>query len=248
MSKNIESDQSSSPEQKEQEPRWMLKKRLVISGDPGTGKTFLIGELAKKYGLTDNKVIKIGDLFREFGKKQTGQDPTGYVDRHPDFDKDVDDKQLALLIDVSDGVFIMESKLGGFLAWQERQKRAGEHKDMPPVFTILLLVDADVGNQRVFARDRKKNNTLTFEKSVKQTQERKMRDQKLWTSLYPTLKLLEINPLTKDARAIYDQAVDTTELTKEEVVEKIHQILVGKGVVERISLNPKDLQLPSSTA
>lgn len=235
MSENIESGKSRHPEQKEQEPQWRLTKRLVISGDPGTGKTFLIGELAKRYRLTDNQVIKIGDLFREFGKKQTGQDPTGYIDRDPDFDKGVDDKQLALLIDASDEVFIMESKLGGFLTWSERQKRTDEHKDMPSVFTILLLVNLDVGNQRVFERDRKKNDALTLEKSIQQTQERKMRDLKLWGTIYPILKLSEINPLTKDAQAIYDQVVDTTKLTKKEVVEKIHQILIEKGVVEKNS-------------
>lgn len=246
MSKNIESGQSNYPEQNEQEPRWRLTKRLVISGHPGTGKTYVIGELAKQYGLNVKQVIKIGDLFREFGKEQTGQDPTGYIDREPDFDRRADALQIELLTNPNPGVFIIESKLGGLLTWQKRQERTAEHKEMPPIFTILLLVSSDVGNQRVFARDSKKNNTLTFEESTKQTQERKTRDLELWKTLYPILILPEINPLTKEAQVIYDHTVDTTKLTKEEVVTAIHRILVQKGVVERITQNLEDNKIPPS--
>ena len=237
-----ESGQSFGKEQREQEPKWKLTKRVVISGHPGSGKSFIIRELSKRYELSENQVFNIGDLFREWYKDKTGIHPTGYIERDLSKDREFDQFQIGLLSNKdSNKVFVLESKLGGFLYKTERITR-DKNKGEPPVFTILLIVNEGVANQRVWNRDKKKNHHLTKEKSARQTRNRKKLDFQQWKQLYPILDAIG-SPIGYKARTLYNWWIDTTKLNKKEVVEEIHRILVENGVVVRRETLPQEVTI-----
>lgn len=239
MINHIESGLSFHQERKEQEPEWKLVKRIVISGHPGSGKTYVIGELAKRYGLNENQVIKVGDLFREWYKKKTGIYTTGYIDRELSVDREFDQFQMNLLSDEDPNkVFILESKLGGFLTWIIRSECELKGKSEPPIFPILLIIKESFGNERVWERDKKKNPTLTQKESERETKNRKIRDLKQWQKLYPILTVIG-SPLGYKARALYDWWINTQHFSKIDIVEKIHKSLVENGAVIRAESNRK---------
>lgn len=228
-----------------EEGRFRLVTRVVISGHPGTGKSRLIDELAYMYDLPPEQKIKVGDLFRAGVLAKTGKQMTGYEERPIQVDLDIDAMQVALLEDTTDlKPFMLESKLGGFLAHESRDRYIAAGRIPPPMVTVLLYGDEAVINERVYLRDRKIKPTLTPEQSEQETRERKQRDGEQWSKAHP--ELAGIDPLDPINADLYAISIDTTNKTVAEIMEELHNYLFSIGGVEEISPTriPRQQDLP----
>lgn len=188
-----------------------LKKRVVISGHPGTGTSTLIDKLATLYNLKPEQVIKVGDLFRQNSKEKTGHDITGFYQRDITEDLSIDQMQKQLLADPNPNlVFILESRLGGFFT-----KEMGHPQN---IVTILLTTDESVRLKRIFDRDKHQQPNLVLE--------RQENDLKQWQEAYPQMIS---NPL--DNPNLYDFQIDNTNLSVDQTVEAItHKLLQLKAI------------------
>lgn len=192
---------------------YQLLKRVVISGQPGTGTTTLINELGQLYHLKPQQIIKIGDLFRQRSREKFGRDISGYYQRDLSEDLSIDNMQKSLLLDPNPQVlFILESRLGGFFA-----------QDHPLTVTILLTADEKVRYKRVFERDKPKMSLAEYYRQIKQ---REIEDLKQWQRAYPqiTSNLLENH-------ALYDIHIDNSGLDIAQTVEKVNSKLLELGAV-----------------
>lgn len=200
---------------------YQLKKRVVISGHPGTGTTTLIDKLGTLYDLKPEQKIKVGDLFRQNSQEKTGHDITGFYQREITEDLSIDQMQKALLSDPNPKViFILESRLGGFFTQ--------EIGHPPTIFTILITTDEPVRLKRIFDRDKDKQPNLTFDQSSQKVKERQEKDLKQWQEAYPQMTS---NPL--DDPSLYDFHIDNTNLDINQTVEAVNAKLVDLGAVEK---------------
>lgn len=209
---------------------YRLLKRVVISGHPGTGTTTLVNELAKLYNLAPEQRINVGDLFRQNSKEKLGRDISGYYPRELSEDLSIDNMQKNLLSDPNPEVlYILESRLGGFLTNQLREAFKNEGKTQPPIATVLITTDEKIRFKRVFERDRQKNPDLTFEKYCQEIKERAQNDLKQWSQAHP---FLTTDPLDPANASLYDIHVDNTNLDIEQTVEAVNSKLLELGAVE----------------
>ncbi|MBI2033331.1 MAG: hypothetical protein HYT10_02590 [Candidatus Levybacteria bacterium] len=217
----------------EVQPRYNLKKSIVISGHPGTGKTRIINELGTYYGLQPAKIIKVGDLLRQKAKEETGKHVTGFYERGIGADAVLDTLQMDLFESFEPGnIYILESKLGGRHVAKLRERWGKDGIAPADIVTFLLFADPDIREPRVYKRDRKKKPDLTAEESRRETQEREMKDREQWTKLYHELE--NIDPLSPEAGDLYDHCINTSDLSVEEVKRLMHLLLLSDGAVERV--------------
>ena len=190
----------------------MPKQKLIItiSGDPGSGKSTIAQELAKKLKA---KRIYVGEIRREIARKKglTLAELNKYAEKHPETDVIIDKKvasqarQLAKKYPV-----IVEGRT--------------QFHFIPESFKLYIKVNLAEGAKRIWqqmqsqkarsARNEGKINSLAqLKKSIK---ERVISDIKRYQKYYN---------LDHTKKSHYDLVVDTTKLTAKQATAKILQNL-----------------------
>lgn len=168
---------------------------ITISGTPGSGKSSVGKVLAERLGY---KHYSMGDLQRKLANKKgmTIKELGEWQKDHPESDKEIDDYQITLGKEKDN--FILDSRLGA--------------KFIPHGINIFL--DANI-NERVKRRLNHKRNEEKFddpEETKKDMFEREKTNRERFLKFYDFDFLDTSN---------YNIIVDTTDLTIEEVADKI---------------------------
>lgn len=166
---------------------------MTIGGYPGTGTTTACRTIEKKLGLEH---VYAGQIFREHATKHgmTLEQFGAYCEAHPEVDRALDAYQAELL---KGHPILLEGRLSGYLAYRDRL----------PAYKIWFTCDAHVRGQRLVEREGGDLDTKMMEMRRREDSERKR---------YLAFYGYDINDLS-----VYDQVLDTTSLTKDEVVEAV---------------------------
>jgi len=210
-------------DKKENEPQFSLKHIVTLSGEAGTGKSFIINGLAIKYGLNVDQIVQIGEMFRDLAYKTTGKKMEGFFERLPEVDHKVDALQISLLKDSRPR--IIDSRLGGWLAQQVKQSQ----ENLLPITSIVLFGQKDVLEKRVHRRDSKINPDLTLEELRLQTEERRKLDFEHWRKIHNTLPITYLHKLNQSPFV-----VDVTLMDKEAAISTVHELLLKNGALEKL--------------
>ena len=176
-----------------------MKKKNIISlaGDLAAGKGTVSEILIKdlNYGIYRN-----GEYARKLAKDM-GLDITSFnafLNEHPEIDLQIEKSASEYAKDHDN--FIIDARLGWYA--------------VPESFKVYLRVDIDVAAQRAFNDLKRKGteNFNTIEEQKEDMQKRfNMENERYW-------KLYHVR---KDDMSNYDLVVDTTNITPEEVADKI---------------------------
>jgi cytidylate kinase len=181
---------------------------ITISGAAGSGKSTIAKMLAKKLGWPR---YYIGGLRRRKAKEKgmTLAEYNKLGETDPSTDLEVDEYQKKL--GKKEDNFIMEGRTSWYF--------------IPHSFKIYLDVDEKEGAKRIF-EDLKKNrgrnegkNLKSREDVLKSMRERKQSDIKRYKKYY------NINVYDKSN---YDYALDTTDLSMDEVFDRIYMVVLKK--------------------
>lgn len=221
---------------------------IIVSGYPGTGKSRTIKMLAEKYRIPSARTIKVGAKFRRQMLAVYGEQVLDFVERTVEEDQLIDEFQLRLFEDANlQAPILLESKLGGFLAYKLKERYIAEGRTPPPICSILFYGEEEELKRRVWKRERKRHPGLTREECDQKTERRQQLDTQQWERAHPEYpELRTIDPLSAENRAIYDMTVDTTNLKPTEVVEEVHSLLVQNGCITEITNQQERPSLPPS--
>ncbi len=168
---------------------------ITIGGDIGSGKSTVAISLADRFGL---KHISAGDTFREMakGKGLSLADFSKMAEESHEFDKELDDKQVALARDAGDA--IVDGRLSGLLI-----------KDA--VLKIWLRAPINERAKRVVKREGK-----DYDQALKETLEREKSEIKRYLDIYG----IDIRDLSN-----YDVVLNTSLWGPEEVISIIGEMI-----------------------
>lgn len=180
--------------------RLKMKKNIIsLAGDLASGKgtvsKILMEEL--QYGIYRN-----GEYVRKLAKEM-GLDITSfnkYIIDHPEIDIQIE-KSAAEYAKTNDN-FIIDARLGWYA--------------VPESFKIYLKVDIDVAAKRAFEDENRKGTEkfATIEEQKQDMIERyKLENERYW----------QIYQVRKDDMSNYDLVIDTTNMTPNEVANKIKE-------------------------
>ncbi len=177
---------------------------ITISGTPGSGKSTIAKMLAKKLGL---RHYSAGDFMRQMAVERgiTLDELTRIALSDRSIDDEIDKRTVELA--KKEDNFVIDSRLG----W----------KFIPDAVKILLTIKPEVAAKRVFAQkrpDEKEN--ITLEKTKENMQNRLDSEIERYRKLYGVDYT--------DAKN-HDFAVDTSDLTPEQIIESIIGFLTDKG-------------------
>lgn len=176
----------------------MEKKHVIsITGDLASGKTTVTKYLIEELGYS---IYKNGERFRAMAKEMnmSVSEFGDYVEKHPEIDRELDDfaRQYGLVNDN----FIIDARLGWYT--------------VPDSFKVYLKVDQDEGARRAFNDpDRKSTENFATVEEYKQDMIKRYNGE---NERY--IKLYGVN---RADMSNYDLVVDTTNMTREEVKNKI---------------------------
>ena len=168
---------------------------ITISGDIGSGKSTVAKMVSERLGL---KYYCIGEMQRDIAKEKdlTLQELQKLEEKDDSLDKMIEEKQKKLGKDDDD--FVIDSRLGWYC--------------IPNSIKIFLAVDIDEAARRIFEEDRKDEEYADIEEAKKEIIRRKESEKKRYKTYYN----IDHFDLTN-----YDLIIDTTNLTPNEVVDKI---------------------------
>lgn len=204
---------------------------ITISGPSGVGKTKVAEFLAKRYGIPEDRFIKTGRILRELAG-----DATGYIKRPISVDRKLDSRQVEIVRTARvEKPVILEGRLAGVIASEERRKARKQGADLP-VVSVLLTASSRIRHRRILTRDKERNPSLTLREVKSLTQEREIGDRGRWKEVHP--ELIKGDPflpsnIDRDGNPIYDAVISTSRLPVEGVAETIHRFLVDGGWVRR---------------
>ncbi len=176
----------------------MEKKHIIsLGGQLASGKGAVSEILQKELNFG---IYKNGDYFRKLALDM-GMDVTNfniYVINHPEIDRKIEysAKEYAQCHDN----FIIDARLGWYA--------------VPESFKVFLKVDIDVAAERAF-KDQKRKKSENFT-NVEQQKEDLIKRYKLENERY-----FELYGVRKEDESNYDLIIDTTNITPEEVAERI---------------------------
>lgn len=212
--------------------RWGVSFCVVtISGKPGSGNTALGQGLGDKYGV---EVSHVGEAYRK-GIEEHNIPVIDYSRRPVKTDEEIDEMQAQAIrraIEMTGHPIIKESKLAGVIATEVLDKTDAGQKALSPVARILVVADENVRAERIQKRESEKNPGLevTQEEIQDRTKNRWKRDLTRYRIIHP--QLADIDPWDPEsADKFYDFVIDTTDLTPEEAVQKVHEFLASRGMV-----------------
>ena len=176
-----------------------MEKRHIISlaGDLASGKGETSKILIEKLGYG---IYRNGQYFRELAKKMNMSvtEFNIYVEKHPEIDRDIENSAAEYA--KNNDQFIIDARLGWYA--------------VPESFKVYLTVDIDVAAKRAFY-DADRKETEKFE-TIEEQKEDMLKRYKLENERY--YKLYNVR---KDDMSNYDLVVDTTNITPEQVADKI---------------------------
>mgnify|MGYP001353234851 CR=1 FL=1 len=173
---------------------------VIISGQPGTGKSTIAKLLAKKLKY-DHK--SSGDFQREIAKEKkiTIKELAKLEEKDSALDKMVDDRQKEFGEKYDN--FVMDTWLGA--------------KFIPHAFKVFLSADEDTRAKRIFndkenKQRRESENLDDFEKTKQNMNERDESNKQRWKKYYG---------FDYTERKYYDLVIDTSFMDVNEIVEVI---------------------------
>ncbi|KKR20080.1 MAG: Cytidylate kinase [Candidatus Moranbacteria bacterium GW2011_GWA2_39_41] len=181
-----------------------MRKDIIISlnGQEGSGKSTIATMLSEKLNIPR---FYMGQIFREMAAEQgmTLPEFRKVCDQDPSADKKIDDYVIAL--PEKNPNFVIESRT----AWHF----------IPQSIKIYLQVDSKIAAERIFKNLSEKNNrgnedaTLDCVENIEQSiLKRRAEDSERYFSFYG---------IRQDEASNYDLVVNTTNLTIEQVFEKV---------------------------
>lgn len=178
----------------------MEKKHIIsLGGELASGKGTVSKILMERLNFG---VYKNGDYFRKLAKEM-GMDVTSfniYVKEHPEIDRQIENSAAEYAKDHDN--FIIDARLGWYA--------------VPQSFKVYLKVDINVAAQRAFEDTLRKSseNFETVEEQKVDMQKRYKLENERYFELYGVRKEDESN---------YDLVLDTTNLTPDQVADKIEE-------------------------
>ena len=169
--------------------------RISITGDLGSGRSTVADILAERFGVEH---VTLGTIQRAKAAEY-GMDTcqfNKFIEGKPEFDKVFDDYQTAY--ESKDGGFIIDSRLGFFF--------------VPSTFSYYLSADPRVAAERIVAAQRSIERYKSVDDAVKKIEERRASERLRFKEFYG-VDILDMKN--------YDCVIDTTNLTVEEVAEKM---------------------------
>lgn len=175
-----------------------MKKRIIsLTGDLAAGKSRVTDLLQKELGYS---IYRNGERFRalalEMGMSVT--ELNDYAKEHPEIDQKLESEATKYAESNQD--FIIDARMGWY--------------SVPESFKVYLKVDRNVGAERAFNDEKRKKteNFGTIEEYKNDMIKRANLEVERYFNLYG---------VRKDDMNNYDLVVDTTNLTIEEVKQKI---------------------------
>jgi predicted cytidylate kinase len=168
---------------------------IAISGLHGTGKSTVAKLVADKLGIL---YYSTGQAFRDLAKEHNMslEEFTNYVEKHPDIDKELDDKVLEIAKKDS---IIIDSQLSAHIL-----KSIANYR-------IQLNCPLEVRVKRMANRDQ-----TSYEEKLKETNLREKSELERFKRLY-NIDLSDRESIEE----FFDLIIDTEHLTVEEIVDKI---------------------------
>jgi len=168
---------------------------IAISGLHGTGKSTIAKLLADKLGIL---YYSTGQVFRDMAKENNMslEEYTSYVEKHPDVDKELDNKVVSM---AKKGNIIIDSQLSGHILKSIAN------------FKIQLICPLEVRVKRMADRDQ----TL-YEEKLNETTIREKSELERFKKLYN----IDLGD-GKSIKEFFDLIIDAEHLTIEEIVDKI---------------------------
>ena len=169
--------------------------KITISGKPGSGKSTIAKLIAKKLNL---KHYSMGDLQRSIAKEKGISliELSKLEEQSPELDKKVDDR-LKQIGEKKDNIIV--------------DARVGFHF-IPDSIKIFLDISIEEGAKRIFKDKREGETTETLEELKFEIKRRIDSEEKRYLEYY--------HVYVNDADN-YDLIVDTTNITIEQVVDKL---------------------------
>lgn len=167
--------------------------RVTIGGLPGSGTTTACRLLENELPL---RTVYAGQIFRDMAKEK-GMGLAAFsrwCEDNPDVDRELDARVLDAL---NEDNVIVEARLSGWIA----------HKHDLPTFKVWLTAPVEVRAKRIGNREE-----TDLATTMREMREREFSEAKRYRDLYGA----DLSDLT-----IYDQVLDTRNLTPEETVRKI---------------------------
>jgi cytidylate kinase len=168
---------------------------ITISGLHGTGKSTIAKLLADKLGIL---YYSTGQTFRDLAKENNMslEEYTNYVEKHPDIDKELDNKVVEI---AKQGSIIIDSQLSGHIL------------KVIANFKIQLTCPLEERVKRMADRDK-----TSYEEKLKETIIREKSELERFKRLY------DIDLSDKESTLnFFDLIINTENLTIEEIVNKI---------------------------
>ena len=169
--------------------------KITISGEPGAGKSTAARLLAKKLNY---KHYSIGDFMRDMAQERK-IDFFAFIklaEKDKSIDEEIDQRQIEL--GQKEDNFVIDSRLGFHF--------------IPDSVKIFMDADFEERAKRVFGDRIRKEHNVTLENTKENLKMRKNNELKRYMGYY------NLNPFDKRH---YDFVIDTTNLTPEQVVEKM---------------------------
>ena len=176
----------------------MAKRKIIsMAGDLGSGKSTVAGMISKKLSYP---LHKNGDYFRRLGMEMgmSVTDFNKYAETHPEIDNQIENS--ARVAADENETLIIDARLGWYA--------------VPESFKVYLTVDIDEAAKRAFDDPNRKDSEKfdTVEEQKADLEKRFALENERYFNLYG---------VHKEDKANYDYVLDTTHLTREEVMEKI---------------------------
>lgn len=170
---------------------------ITIGGPPGSGKTTVAKLLSKSLG---KEVVVIGEIFRSLAKERgyTLAEFGEIATKDHSIDLEIDKRTVEI---AKKGGVILEGRLAGAML----------QKNDIPSFKVWLDADIETRAERIAKR-----NGGDIKEVVKRIQEREECEKKRYEDIYG---------ITLDNMDIYDLVIDTSDISAEEVVNIILDML-----------------------
>lgn len=179
---------------------------ITISGKHGSGKSMVAKAIAKEFRL---KHYSMGDLQRQIAREKgiTFEELGKLEEKDDKIDNEIDNKQASL--GKNEDNFVIDSVLGFYF--------------IPNSIKIFLDVSEDESAKRIFNEKRDVENFKDIEETKKALKRRVLSEEIRFSKHY------------KADKPKYDFYLDTTKISKEEVVKRVIDYLLTKA---KIMKNP----------